>query len=259
MLFGLSSLLASIEGRHVDSAWLIAYAVLADRLDGFLARLLRGTSELGVQMDSLADFLNFGVAPAVLFFTSLSTRESAFASDSGRFVLLIACGAWVLSAMFRLARFNVGQDLANESDDRFYFGVPTTLVAGLMIMWFLALLKYTSPSSAMAPTEPFGGVKLFGEAFTTPSSVWRWIPALMGLGAILMVSNMPIPKLGSMRNKPFAAFVLTNVAIGYVFGAMRIFPEFMIWAPSVWFVLFMLAAFISKAARQAKPPPLFPN
>ena len=83
MLFGLSSLLASIEGRHVDSAWLIAYAVLADRLDGFLARLLRGTSELGVQMDSLADFLNFGVAPAVLFFTSLSTRESAFASDSG--------------------------------------------------------------------------------------------------------------------------------------------------------------------------------
>ena len=263
VLFGLASILASTEGRYVDACWLIGYAVLADRLDGFLARLLKGTSELGVQMDSLADFLNFGVAPAILFFTLLQNKMSDFQGGNGRLVLLGTCAFWVLCAMFRLARFNVGQEVGptiveEDASKKFYFGMPSTLVGGLLIMWLLAFLKYADPADPMAPAQAFGGFKLFGD-ITTPRGIWKWFPLAMVIGAVLMTANMPIPKLGHMTSKLFAAFVLTNVGLGYVFGIMRIFPDFMIWGPSMWFVLFLVTAFTSKAARRAKPPPLFPQ
>ena len=66
MIFGLVSLWASHTGDHSLAAWLIIYAVLTDRLDGLVARAVKGTSELGMQLDSFADMLNFGVAPPFL-------------------------------------------------------------------------------------------------------------------------------------------------------------------------------------------------
>src|SRR5688572_25030282 len=89
LCFGLLSLAASFEGRYDDAGWFIIYAVLTDRLDGFVARLVRGTSELGVQLDSLADFLTFGIAPAVLMFSSLGGEHgvASFQTGAGRYVL----------------------------------------------------------------------------------------------------------------------------------------------------------------------------
>ena len=66
MIFGLVSLWSAHNGNASLSAWMIIYAVLTDRLDGLVARAMKATSELGMQLDSFADFLNFGIAPAYL-------------------------------------------------------------------------------------------------------------------------------------------------------------------------------------------------
>ncbi len=140
LILGLLSLVASMEGEYVLASWLIIYAVMADRLDGLVARLVKGTSELGVQLDSFADFLNFGVAPGVLIYASLSRQESLpFSTGTGRVVLLSACGIWVLASVFRLARYNI---TSNEKlPPKVFFGVPTTLMGGVLVGWFLVLLK----------------------------------------------------------------------------------------------------------------------
>ena len=93
MIFGLVSLWSSHNGNFALAAWMIVYAVLTDRLDGLVARAVKGTSELGMQLDSFADSLNFGIAPAFLILTYLSGRpdlpyrrerkESSFAFSIG--------------------------------------------------------------------------------------------------------------------------------------------------------------------------------
>ena len=105
LLFGMLSIAASLEGRFVAAGWWIIYAVVSDRLDGLVARLLRATSELGVQLDSLADFMNFGLAPAILVFAALGgTPRLGFEDGAGRVFLMACCAIWVPSAAQRAGR-----------------------------------------------------------------------------------------------------------------------------------------------------------
>ncbi|HSN28858.1 MAG TPA: CDP-alcohol phosphatidyltransferase family protein, partial [Kofleriaceae bacterium] len=111
MIFGLVSLWSSHNGEPALAAWMIIYAVLTDRIDGVTARALKATSELGMQLDSFADFMNFGIAPAYLLLVYLSNRpDLPFQSGSAHFLLFAACGAYMLCAVFRLARYNVLTD-----------------------------------------------------------------------------------------------------------------------------------------------------
>ena len=85
IVFGMFSLWESHRGNFDAAGWWIIYAVLFDRLDGLSARLLRATSELGIHLDSFADFLGFGVAPAFLMLTFLAaTRCSRSGTASAR-------------------------------------------------------------------------------------------------------------------------------------------------------------------------------
>lgn len=256
--FGMLSLVASVEGRYVDAAWFIIYAVLTDRLDGFVARLVRGTSELGVQLDSFADFLTFGVCPSVLVYSSLGGAHglASFQSGMGRVILLVACGAWVLSATFRLARYNITDETPGYP--KIFFGVPTTLAAGLLMIWYLAFAKYVESGGPVTGGVEFGGPRLLGDAFTTPVGVWRYYPLAMFIGAFLMASTLRMPKLGVMRSKAFTAFVMTVVGIGYLFGFARVFPEYLVWAPSLWLVVFLIWGAVSHQVRGLRPAPIFP-
>src|SRR5881394_2934295 len=85
MIFGLVSLWSSANHHPSLAAWMIIYAVLTDRLDGLVARAVKGTSELGMQLDSFADFLNFGVAPAYLVLSFLTKYPGLpFADGTGK-------------------------------------------------------------------------------------------------------------------------------------------------------------------------------
>ena len=254
MMFGLVSLVATHRGAWELAAWMIIYAVLTDRLDGFVARAVRGTSEFGMQLDSFADFLNFGVAPAFLVYTFLTTPGATGVEGAvgGWFhaALILACAVWVLGAVFRLARFNVISD--DQIPTKIFFGIPTTLAGGLLAIWFLALLKYATPG----PT--FGGPKLLGQSLTVPAAVWPWFPVGMVVGAYLMASSLRMPKVGTTRNRVATAFVLVNVLLGYGLGFARMLPEFLVISPTLWIVVFLVWGQVAETAKNLRPPRLFP-
>lgn len=256
LVLGLLSLIACYEGRYIDAGWLLTVAVLTDRLDGVVARLVRGTSELGVHLDSLVDFLTFGICPAALVYFSLSQQDVLpFAEGSGRVWLMVGCLAWVLGATFRLARYNISTE-ESVGHRRIFFGVPTTLAAGLVVCYFLSLAKY-SPSTYSWFNKAVGGIHLFG-SFETPLSLWKMFPFVMILGGFLMASTLRMPKLGLARNRLATLFIFGNVAAGSVCAILRVLPEYMMIPPALWVVTFLAWGSISKEARSMKPPPIFP-
>jgi CDP-diacylglycerol--serine O-phosphatidyltransferase len=250
MIFGLVSLWSAHSGDFSLAGWMIIYAVLTDRLDGLLARSLRATSEVGMQLDSFADFLNFGIAPAYLVLVYLSGRpDLPFQDGTARALLFIACGGFMLCAVFRLARYNVLSD--EDAPTKMFFGFPTTLAGGTIVIWFLLLLKY-DPTS-----EPFGGAKLFPASWETPIGVWRYFPIALAVGGYLMASRLPMPKVGMTRNKAVSIVILTLLAIGYVCGFAMHYPEVMFWMPTSWAIAFLIWGQASAKARAMYPPPLF--
>ena len=252
MIFGLVSLWSAAHGRAPLAAWMIIYAVLTDRMDGLVARAVKGTSELGMQLDSFADFLNFGVAPAYLVLTYLSNRpDLPFQDGVANTLLWIACGGYMLCAVFRLARYNILTD--DQVPTKIFFGFPTTLAGGMLAIWMLLLLKY-DPS-----TEPFGGAKLFGDSFTTPLAAWKYFPIAVAVLGYLMASRLPMPKVGMTKSKIISAFLLTLVLTGYVCGFAMHYPEICFWMPTVWCVMFLIWGQASSKARAMYPPPLFPK
>lgn len=252
LTFGLVSIAATHVGHYSLAAWMIIYAVLSDRLDGLLARAMRATSSFGMQLDSFADFLNFGVAPAFMLWTFLNQQpDLPYASTEHwqHWALALACVAWVLGAVFRLARYNVTSD--EDQPTKIFFGVPTTMAGGLVAIWFLAFLKYE-------PGYSFGGYKLLGDA-TTPRGVWLYFPIFLAIGAYLMVSSLPMPKGSISRRKLLTAAVFTPMAIGYVGGFAQMFPEILCWMPTIWMTMFLIWGQLSATARGLKPPRIFPR
>ncbi len=99
ILCGLFSLMLVLNGKYVPAAWLVFFAVIFDGFDGKVARMLGGGSQFGMEFDSLADLVSFGVAPAILMY-QVSLRGLHIAGA------VIAC-FFALCVALRLARFNV--------------------------------------------------------------------------------------------------------------------------------------------------------
>ena len=161
----------------------------------------------------------------------------------------------MLGAVFRLARYNVST--AADVPKSLFFGIPTTLAAGTLTMWYLALLKYTNAGHIIS-VEPFGGARLF-PFFETPEAIWRYLPLFLFGGGILMGSNLRIPKLGNMGSRLFTAFVFANVLLGMVLAPARLYPEYLIWPPTAWIIVFTIWGQVSEKARSLKAPPIFPH
>lgn len=120
-----------------DNAWekavlAIMVAAILDALDGATARLLKATSEFGAQLDSLSDFLAFGVAPAIILY-------SWILEESGK-VGWIAMIVFAAASALRLARFNATQTKLPDWKKKFFSGIPAPAGAGLallpLIIWF---------------------------------------------------------------------------------------------------------------------------
>src|ERR1700752_5294938 len=115
---GLTGIRMAFENRYGLALAAIVFAAFLDGIDGRLARLLKGTSKFGAELDSLSDFVNFGVAPAlILYFWGLHDLKSAG---------WIAAMAFAICAGLRLARFNVMIDDPNKPlwAGKFFTGIP---------------------------------------------------------------------------------------------------------------------------------------
>lgn len=254
LAFGMMSLVSSLAGDFVAAAWFVIFSVLTDKLDGFVARLLKGTSEFGVQLDSFADFLNFGIAPATMWYAFLSRPGSPVTDGVGRALVIVAVGAWVLAVTFRLARYNiVGTDPACK---RVFFGVPTTLMGGLLCTLFLTFLKYGADPAGAAHAA-FDEPRLLGDVSIAPGAFRVW-SGLILVGAFLMASTIKIPKLGRSKSRALTVFIMANVLAGYAAGASRHFPEYLVFGASLWIVGSVVWGQFSTVARTLKPPPIFP-
>ncbi len=122
---GLTSIRLAVEDRFELAIFAILFAAILDGLDGRVARLLKSSTRFGAEMDSLADFVNFGVAPAVVLYI--------WALDELRSIGWIAALIYAICGCLRLARFNVMLDNPNRPkwQNNFFTGVPAP--AGALI------------------------------------------------------------------------------------------------------------------------------
>ena len=122
---GLTSIRFALDGRFEFAIIAIILAAVIDGLDGRIARLIKGTSKVGKELDSLTDMISFGVAPAfIMYFWSLNTL--------GRFGWLI-CLIYVICVALRLARFNVNSGQEPSWRDNFFEGVPSP-AGGILVL-----------------------------------------------------------------------------------------------------------------------------
>jgi CDP-diacylglycerol--serine O-phosphatidyltransferase len=115
---GLTGLRLAIEGKIEYALYAIVFAAALDGIDGRIARMIKGTSRFGAELDSLADFVNFGVVPAlILYFWGLHELKAAG---------WIAAMVFAICAGLRLARFNVAIDDPNKPawSAKFFTGMP---------------------------------------------------------------------------------------------------------------------------------------
>ncbi len=123
---GITSISLSSEGRFLPALWALLVACICDGMDGRVARLLNASSKLGAELDSLADFVNFGVAPAMFMYFWL-TGGPMHAGVSASLVRLTLCASlfYAMCDCFRLARFNTMLEQPTLPYwKHFFLGVP---------------------------------------------------------------------------------------------------------------------------------------
>lgn len=168
---GLTGIRFAITGDFEKAVMAVVLAGVLDGIDGRIARLLKAQSRFGAELDSLADNVSFGVAPAlILFLWSLDDLPRL-----GWFAAL----AFAVACALRLARFNARIDMADEprKNAGFYTGVPAPVGAGLV---FLPLYLW---------------IVTFDEQFRNPLLVGAWLVAM----AFLMISSLPTLTWGKLR------------------------------------------------------------
>lgn len=202
---GLTSIRYALEGRYGAAAVAIVVAGCIDGLDGRLARLLRATSRFGAEIDSLADFLCFGVAPAFVLYIWSGQGGGGFG--------FVPCLIFAVCMSLRLARFNASLDAEPKGAyaQSFFTGVPAPAGAGL----------------ALFPL--FVGLEAHRNGWTTLESIVRNMgvigPVLIGI-AFLLVSTLPVWSFKNFKIRPdlvlpmllgimtFAAVLLSDPWIG---------------------------------------------
>ena len=130
---GLTSIKFAIDGKFSIAIIAILFAGLMDALDGRIARLIKGTSKMGKELDSLGDVISFGVAPAlIMYFWNLQYLDKL-----GWFV----CLTYVVCVALRLARFNINSEEESSWRDNFFEGMPSP--AGGIIVLLPIILSFS--------------------------------------------------------------------------------------------------------------------
>jgi CDP-diacylglycerol--serine O-phosphatidyltransferase len=182
---GLTSVRLSVAGDFGLAVGLLALAALLDGLDGQVARMLGSESLIGAELDSLADVLNFGAAPAVLVYFWSLWQMPVF----GWAVALVYAGCCAL----RLARFNAGAKAGGTGQARFFTGVPSP--AGALLA--LAPLALSQAVPGLAPPAPTVALWLLASGLMMVSRLPTWslkhrIPARLARPALIATAFFAI-------------------------------------------------------------------
>jgi CDP-diacylglycerol--serine O-phosphatidyltransferase len=193
------------------AGYMIILAMIADMLDGRLARLTRTTSSFGGQLDSLTDVISFGVAPAFLMLKLVEPYLESLEFESFKFSTLVersiffAVIIYVMCAVMRLARFNV-ENAEDESAQMNFAGLPSPAAAGVVVS-FVILHEYLLPKTGDGSPEVFDSLGTITIAV---------LPLVTLFVSILMVSRIRYPHLTNqlLRGKKTLPALLTIFASG---------------------------------------------
>ncbi len=202
---GFAAIVVTSRGQFALAGYMVLLAMIADMLDGRLARMSQNTSSFGGQLDSLCDVISFGVAPAFLMLkvleSNLNMEWLGFSDESfvQRFIWVTAA-AYISSAAIRLARFNVENE-EDTSAHMSFIGLPTPAAAGVIISLIIFHQKHQDILSVLS-------VMII---FTLP---------FLALGlAILMVSRIRYPHVLNQylrEKKPFADFIKVLLLLAFI-------------------------------------------
>jgi CDP-diacylglycerol---serine O-phosphatidyltransferase len=193
---GLTSIRLSIEGRMSLAVYAIVFAAALDGIDGRIARMIKGQSKFGAELDSLADFVNFGVAPAIIMFN--------WALDDLHSFGWIAVLVFAVCSALRLARFNVSLDRTDLPawKANYFVGVPAPAGAIVLLLPIYAqdlglhvpiltplVLFYTlGIALLMVSNVPTFSGKLIGQKIAR-----EYVPPVFVLAALFMALLLTYP------------------------------------------------------------------
>ena len=210
---GLTSIRFALSGEFHLAIIAIIFAALIDGLDGRIARLIKGTSKVGKELDSLTDMISFGVAPAfIMYFWKLNTL--------GRFGWLV-CLIYVICVALRLARFNVNSNQEPSWRDNFFEGVPSP-AGGILVLTPL-IVSITS----------FDYISLNYDVV---------VPVFFILTSLLLISKFPsysFKKIVIQRKTTI--FLLFGIVL--FFGLLLIYPFNVIAISSIVYLLMLPISF----------------
>ena len=200
------------------AGYFILLAMIADTLDGRLARMSKSTSSFGGQLDSLCDMISFGVAPAFLMIALLEyelgpdTLHNVLLNYIERFIWL-AAAAYISCAAIRLARFNVENE-EDESVHMSFIGLPTPAAAGVIVS--LIIFQQQKLIGASEQTSQY--YTILGRTIICA------LPFLLIGVSILMVSRIRYPHIVNQYikgKKPFAHFIRVLFVIGLIIWSIQ--------------------------------------
>ena len=223
------------------AGYMIFLGMVADVLDGHVARISKSTSSFGAQLDSLCDAISFGVAPAFLMLKLVEVQlpylyfeNNSYAQLFGRLVYLTAI-VYAMCAIIRLARFNV-ENKEDESSHLSFAGLPSPPAAGMIV----SLVIFQQDFLPKIMELPDKSSLHFLQAVT----VWA-LPIITLIAGLLMVTRIPYPHIvnrvlrGKKRFSTFLLVVFTlllsiwNIQIAMVLG----FFVFMFYGLIRWLVM----------------------
>jgi CDP-diacylglycerol--serine O-phosphatidyltransferase len=211
---GLTSIRFALQHQPVPAMSLIVAAAILDGLDGRVARMLDAQTRMGAEIDSLADAVNFGVAPALVLYVSTLSKWPV-----GWAVVLL----YAVCVVLRLARYNALQDDGSQPPyaHEFFVGMP-------------------APAGAVSMIGLMGLKLQFGEGWWT--SVWFLCIWVTGT-SILMVSGIPMRKMHTVRVAPkYATAVLLMLV---VFAAAAVLEPFL----TIWVIIIAYLCHVPFAVR----------
>lgn len=232
LLLGIASIVTTqLGGReYLELAgWMIVWCGLLDTMDGVAARVLKATSSFGAEFDSMADLVAFGVAPAILVLNA-GVQIGGVEHGTGQFVVLaVAAGVFALAGALRLARFN----LPTSKPERGWFvGVPITAAGGGMCSSLVLVLLHHEPIAEAMPLN-------------------LYLPVLLFVLALLMVSRIRFPKAVKRKSVLINTFQVVNIVLIIYCGVTRSWPEYLFGIGVFLLVAGVIAGRISKPVTNA--------
>lgn len=212
---GFASLVLASNNHFTKAGYVLLLAMIADMLDGRVARMSQNTSSFGGQLDSLCDIISFGVAPAFLMLKILEFKlapmevHPILANFLERFIWL-AAAAYICCTAIRLARFNVENE-EDESAHMSFIGLPTPAAAGVIVS-LVIFIEFIQTSNQSQTYAAYGNVIIF------------ILPFVTFCASILMISRIRYPHIINQYikgKKPFAHLIRALLLIGLVIWSFQ--------------------------------------